>query len=219
MDKLLITFFIGLSCSPLLFADEMASNYEGLELMEASQSFCSPAPKGFGSTLSEGVVKVGTRLFDSAKRHAPDLKQGIGKIAHLANEGLDKVDPETLANVLSIAGEVGSMSASVLGALIGVDIPTSALDKLATYSTPDNIELAKNMAKGLTSVTETVFLDDPNQPKTNVEKAGEVVKTTAETVKGLVTYLIDNKGKIDKNEENNLENAIQEGIKLLTKVR
>lgn len=206
-----------------IWADDGA--FLALDLDEESADFFCRKPKNFlgdlASTISKGVVDVSSKLYETAKKVAPHLKNGIGTVAHLANAGLDKIDPNALAAILKAASDVAVVSAPILGSLIGVEIPTGALEKLSLYTTPDNVALALAMAKGLTGATEAVFYRDPNAEKdpTTVEKAGEVVKNAAETVKVLSQYLLDNKGKISKNEENEVKQAIQEGLKIMEQVR
>jgi hypothetical protein len=232
MNKLILSIIVLLSLSTAGLTRSTNQDVEdlifiahddSLELSEeAADSFCRK-PKNFlgdiFSTISKGVVDVSSKLFDTAKRVAPHLKNGIGTIAYLADAGLDKIDPEALAKVLKVASDTILFSAPVLGALIGVEIPTSALDKISTYATPANVTLAVAMAKGLTGASKAVFYTDPNAEKTTVETAGEVVKSASGTVAALIKYLQDNEGKISKNEENEVKAAIQEGIKLMTEIR
>lgn len=227
MNKLYALIIVFLFIPTMSFSESISSaDYDDvLQLSESNHDLFCRKPKNFlgdlVSTISQGVVDAGSKLFDTAKRIAPHIKDGIGTVAHYANVGLDKLDPEALAHIAKIAADTAVLTAPVLGALIGVEIPTAALEKISTYATPDNVKLAIDLAKGLTGATEAIFYTDPTKEKqlTNVETAGEVVKNAANTVKGLSEYLIKNEGKISKNEEDEIKKTIQDGVKILAEVR
>lgn len=227
MNKLSAVFIVVLFIPNILFSESLVTDDYGdsLQFSEATQDlFCRPHKNFLGdlaSTVAQGVVDVGSKLFETAKRIAPLVKDGIGNIAHYANTTLDQIDPVALAHIAKVAAEAAELSAPILGSLIGVEIPTEALQKIRTYATPDNAKLAIDLAKGLTGATEAIFYNDPTKEKqlTTVETAGEVVKNAANTVQGLSEYLIKNEGKISKNEENEIKKTIQDGVKILAEVR
>lgn len=196
-----------------------------IELTDGNSNYFCRKPKNYlkdlASTLSHGVVSTASSLYQTAKRVAPHLKDGIGTVSHYAHEGLEKIDGDALARIIKASADVAIVSAPVLGSLIGVEIPTSTLEKISNYATPDNVNLVLQMAKNLTGASEAVFYTDPNATSepTNVETAGEVVKNAAETVKALSEYLQKNEGKLSKNEENEVKKAIQDGLKIMEEVR
>ncbi|MCA9508686.1 MAG: hypothetical protein KC505_09730 [Myxococcales bacterium] len=221
---LLLYLFVANS-SPAHNFEQVGSNNAYYQLDENNYDlFCRPRTSALGelvSTVSKGVVDVSSTLFETAKRVAPHIKDGIGNVAHYAHSTLDSVDPEALARIAKAAADVAVVSAPVLGSLLGIEIPASALESISAYATPDNAKLALTIAKSLTGATEAIFYTDPTKEKqlTTVETAGEVVKNAADTVKGLSEYLLANEGKISKDEENQIKKAIQDGIKILEQER